>query len=133
MSESTIRAGILASLATVSGIKSNLGEWPTSMAVPGLFTLMAEITYPVTAGWNVDLYGFETNLLVAWQDNGVAENTLIAFTPLIKAALKPGRALDETTGAFISGSVGVVPRFYIISGTTYAARTFRYTVKETNG
>jgi hypothetical protein len=81
MSESTIRAGILASLATVSGIKSNLGEWPTSMAVPGLFTLMAEITYPVTAGWNVDLYGFETNLLVAWQDNGVAENTLIAFTP----------------------------------------------------
>lgn len=138
MSYATVRAGLIARYATISGIKSNLDYLPTSVAAPGVYTVLDRVEFPVQAGLRVTVYHFDTWLFLSWQSNEAAEDLLDTYLPAVPAAIKSStnaNGADGTLGlqnAEAKAEDGQVT-FVTISGTTYRAVRYSVRVKETNG
>lgn len=129
MSYAAARSGIMARLATVSGIKVLLKSEPTSVQdAPLVSVILVRFERNPGIGQKTAMrYFFDATLFLRWQDNAAAEDELDGFINAIPAAFDGASAAGLGQNNMIArctdGDLGFAPS---VGETTY--RTVRFTI-----
>ena len=130
MSAAAARTGIIERIKTIQGLRVLSYEPTTIQATPLAFVFYAGATQAQRGQVLVSRWRFGVRVCVAFQDNLIAEDQLVAYADSIPAAINADRTLGNRANVtgIVEQSAEGPDGYYDIAGVLFRSCVFRFDV-----
>jgi hypothetical protein len=136
MSYTTVVAGLVERLVTVSGLNANrvLDYEPTSIQdTPTVYMILDDATRTQNGQVTAFTYRVRARLCIKWQDNEFAEEEMATYVNSIPASIDADPQLGHRITGGMAQVVELLGEYISIGGTLYRVMNFFIEVKEKAG